>query len=386
MTENAFEQIQNRLDNSGLSAALDELVDQLRVENKYHDLFEALKMQLRLRLGLPLRHRDDSEIENDAIQTQLEEGLLAACREVGTALMKLGQVRAGWTYLRPLANRSEVANMLTELQVTDENRDEIVELALQEAIDPIRGYKLVLEHYGTCNAITTYQSLMYSEAAAQLPELTGLLVDHVYNELTASIRSDIAARSESSKEESDSEATLSDMINKHPWMTGNGFCHIDVSHLGSTVRFSQSLQNQSQIRKAVEMCEYGDRLDEKLKYPGDDPFTDLFASNRIYLRALIGENIDEALDFFGKRAREVDAYHEGTAPIDVYVGLLKRLGRHEEAIHVFLELNADSGRTDIANRLFELCDRAGDYDRFADFCRQREDLLGFATGLLLSHN
>ena len=95
-TETLFQQLESELQENGALAALDHLAGQLREQNKFHELFEALKMRARVQLGLPLLYQDAGDDLDEETRGKLEQSLLDACREVGTMLLRSGQLREGW--------------------------------------------------------------------------------------------------------------------------------------------------------------------------------------------------------------------------------------------------------------------------------------------------
>src|SRR5206468_12946753 len=80
-------------------------------------------------------------------RTKREDGLIAACREVGAALLAEGKIREGWMYLRPVGDKAEAANLLGSIEPTDENYEDLIEVCLHEGIDIGRGYGLVIERF-----------------------------------------------------------------------------------------------------------------------------------------------------------------------------------------------------------------------------------------------
>src|SRR5215470_16695469 len=102
-----FDLLQSTLSAKGPDAALDETAKLLRERKKYHELFEVLKMRLRRSLGLPLVAVEPAEGLGEKQRTQLEDGLIAACREVGAALLAEGLIREGWMYLRPVGDKQD---------------------------------------------------------------------------------------------------------------------------------------------------------------------------------------------------------------------------------------------------------------------------------------
>ena len=106
MSSSEFDQLQATLASSGPDAALSQAAVVLRQQKKYHELFEVLKMGLRRKLGLPLLAGNATDGLSDEQRTKLEDGLIGACREVGSALLSEGQIREGWMYLRPVGDKA----------------------------------------------------------------------------------------------------------------------------------------------------------------------------------------------------------------------------------------------------------------------------------------
>src|SRR5262245_43953985 len=118
MSTSVFDQLQSALAAGGAEAALQQAADSLRHEKKYHELFEVLKMQVRRRIGLPILYTDSGDSLSESQRGQLEEGLVAACRQVGTLLLRDGQVREGWMYLRPVGEKNEAVQLLSAIDAT----------------------------------------------------------------------------------------------------------------------------------------------------------------------------------------------------------------------------------------------------------------------------
>ena len=378
-TQVEFERLEAEWNDGGAVAAVAELVNQLRDQKKYHELFEGLKMQARIGLGLsPMP--SGSEEQLDAQQRdQLEDGLIAACREVGLLLIEGGQLREGWMYLRPVGEKQLVKDALAKVILDDENRDEFVEVALHEGIDPQRGFSEVLGYYGTCNAITTFESLAPQCEPADQQGITAQLVEHVHAELMATLKADIEQQQGSAP----TESTLGELVADRDWLFGEHAYHIDTSHLAATVRFARLLEKPEHLRLGEDLTQYGRRLDAQFQYEGDEPFTELYPHHGLYFSALLGEDVDTALAHFEDRARNVPVDQYGLVAIEVYVSLLSRLGRHEEALNRALELYAEAGHTNGQTiSLLELSDKSGDFQPLIDHYRQHHDLLGFTVSLI----
>jgi hypothetical protein len=149
------------------------------------------------------------------------------------------------------------------------------------------------------------------------------------------------------------------------------------------VRFARDLEDAESLRLALELTEYGSRLDAQLQYPGDAPFGDFYAAHKLYFSALLGEEIEQAVGYFRKRAEDVDPYEDSTSAIDVYIDLLARLGRQKLAIDESLRLVPENVQTTgQAPTLLDLSEACGSYDQLREICRKRRDVLGYALGLI----
>lgn len=373
-------QFQSALQQRGVPGALEHLASRLREGQRFHELFEALKMRVRHELGLPLSYSDSGDELDEATRARLEEGLLDACREVGTALLRAGAIREGWMYLRPVGDRKLVAAELAQIETTEDNLDQLIDVTLHEGVDTARGFSLILQHHGTCNAITTYESIVSRQGNAAQQAAAGLLVEHVHRDLLAAVRADIA-RNEGKEP---LETTLGELVRDRDWLFGEYSYHLDTTHLASTVRASRVLQEPRLLRLAVDLTEYGRRLSPQFRYKGEPPFEDLYPTHALYLRALLGEDIDEALKFFRERAESLDPAAYGSLPTEAYVQLLDRLGRYEEAVRVlvaFVEKQPEAANQ-VIPLMLNLSQRGGDFATLTEYCRQRGDLLGFASALL----
>jgi hypothetical protein len=375
----SFDQLDAALASGGPDAALAEAARVLRGEKKYHELFEVLKMQVRRRIGLPLLYSDAGDSLGEAERTQLEEGLVAACREVGTLFLQDGRVREGWMYLRPVGDKAEAARLLAAIEPSEENTEDLIEVCLHEGIDIGRGFGLVLSSYGTCSSITTYDnSVARRPRTEQVPAATQLL-HRVHADLVASVKHDIARQ----EGKQPSEKTLRDLVLDRDWLFQDNAYHIDTTHLAASVRISRALSDPADLRMALDLTEYGRRLSEQFQYQGDEPFAEMYPAHAHYFQALLGENVDEALAYFQTKAEMLDPQYHGMGPIETYVDLLTRVGRHREAIAAALKLSP-KGVQPIgqAPSLLELAERAGDYAPVMTYCREKEDLLGYAAALV----
>ncbi len=176
---------------------------------------------------------------------------------------------------------------------------------------------------------------------------------------------------------------MPDLISGRDWLFGEYDYYVDTSHVISIVRFSLDATDRETLALAVELADYGTHLSKMFSFHGDPPFEDGFQDYAIYLRALIGEQLDEAVTHFRAKIASCNPENAGPAPAQTLVALLARLGRYDEAIAVSLEHLRDVDPNQLFTpSVFELCRAAGDYGRLRSLARDRGDLLHFAAAAL----
>ncbi len=379
MVDSAYEQIASSLQTDGAPAALERLAEHLRREAHYHELCDALLMRARLQLGLPIIMTQPLDDLRDPVRTQMENACIEIYREVGTLLLRAGRVREAWMYLRPVGDRAEVARELTQLAPTEENIDSFLELAIHEGVAPRWGFELLLRERGLCNAITMYDGVMSQRPIRDRREVAAVLVRFIYQELVRNLRGDITRR----KGETPAEDTVAGLIRDRDWLFDEMNYHVDASHLAAVVRFALSLVDTDELRFAVELTDYGQRLHGQYKYPGHAPFEHVYPSHALFFRAQLGEQVDEALAYFQAQAEAADPANDGTEAAEVYVALLARLNRHAAALDAAAKHWPPGARlSGFAPSILELGQLAGSQSRLSEICRERDDLVGFVAGLL----
>ncbi len=358
---------------------IEQMVAHFREKRQPMELFEALKMRVRHRLGLPVLSSESEKSNPEEVERQLETGLLDACREAGVMLIEDGKVAEGWMYLRPTGDLDLARKLMSDIPVTDENYDAMIQVLLHEGVDIARGYQAVIDHQGTCNSITLFEQALQQRSKSDRRAAAACLLDHLYHELVVLVRGDIARR----EAPADESETLFEMIEKRKWILNEGGYHLDTTHLASTVRIAAVLTEPSQLRKAWELAQYGRRLDHQFQYPGEEPFVDFYPAYSAYYQVLLGENVEAGLKVFERKAKSVDPTVHGTAAIETYVELLDRLGRQAEAIEAAVSLVPDAVPSQrIVPLLLEIAGRSDDksvYTPILEYCRKHNDVIGYAA-------
>lgn len=375
-TPSPFDDLQAELDQHGADAALERLARHLATSQQFHELFDVRLMQARLRLGLPVVATQPLDELAAPLRSQMEDASLTACREVGNRLLEAGRLREAWMYLRPLGEKQEMAAALQRLADDESLTEQLIEIALNEGVAPRLGFELILKQYGICNAITTFDAEMHGQPRRQRQEVAALLVRHLHAELAANVRAEI--RREQGSEPV--EQTVAALVADRDWLFASDNYHVDTSHLAAVVRFAEVLEDRDSLELAVDLTEYGRRLSPQYQYAGQAPFADVYASHGLFFRAQLGQQVDEALAFFRHEAEQQEG---STLPAEVYVALLDRLGRTDEALEAAARwLPPPARASGFAPSLLELALRSGRYERLMEVCRQRGDVLGFAAGLV----
>ena len=234
----------------------------------------------------------------EPVRSQYEERYVEAIRSVGQRFLDAADLPAAWPYFRAIGEPDPVARALDDYQPSesDERLGQIIDVAFAQGANPRRGFELILDHYGTCSAITAFEQLPPQEAVRIA--CADLLVRQLHEHLAANLRADIVARGEPEP----GATTVSELVQSRLWLFEDDSYHIDISHLSSTVRLAPMLTDPETIRLAIGLTDYGRNLSERHRYDGEPPFDRIFEDHAVYLRALIGEDVDAALAAFPGRS------------------------------------------------------------------------------------
>jgi tetratricopeptide (TPR) repeat protein len=258
----------------------------------------------------------------------------------------------------------------------DQAEDPVIEIALGERLHPSKGFEFLLKRHGICRAITFFDQ--YPDPATREQSLA-LLSETLYHELAANLRAAI----ERTEGHAPDGARITDLIAGRDELFGEYSYHVDLSHLMSVVRLSADADDPGILARGLEMAEYGSRLHSTLSYRGDPPFEDFFRDSAIYLRARTGVAVEEAIAHFRAKVASYDYEEMSTYPAQVFVRMLLRLGRPQDAIQVFEQFLADTNPAYLScPPLAQLCRMAGDYERLKQLARREGDLVQYSAALI----
>jgi hypothetical protein len=315
----------------------------------------------------------------EPLRGQIEQAYLGACREVGWGLLDRGQLRDAWMYLRPLGENEAVAAALAKIAPDDENAEPLVEILLHEGVSPEAGLRLVLARFGTCNAITAFDSVLGNRPVAMRQGAAAILIRHLHHELCQNVRHHI----ETEEKATPTGETLAELIAGRDWLFAEFSYHIDATHLASVVRMGRIVEDPDVLRVALDLTEYGSRLHANFQFRGDEPFAEIYPAHRLFFAAQLGSRVEEAVGYFRERAEAAKVEEIGTMPVEAYVVLLTRLKRYRDAAEAMAKLIPPGvSAQGFAPTLFELCGMAGDYAPMLERCRERDDPVGFAAAAI----
>lgn len=356
--------------------AVFDLLARTALETKnYRLLFGTRLMQARHGLGLPLIETEPTiNFVGDQLASY-ENALQKAAREAGELFLADGDIVSAWTYFKALGDPAPVAAAIEKVSGSYQV-DRVIEIAFHERVNTRKGFELLLEHHGICSAITLFGS---NRDQASRQGCLQLLVRTLYGQLTGSVKETIASVEGSPP----GDASLTELIANRPWLFEGNSSYVDSTHLTTLLRFTPELEETACLRMAVEMADYGSSLAPMFHFRGDPPFEDTYADHAVYLRALLGEEVDHAVAHFRKKVIESGAVSSDTTPAEVLIELLVRLGRYADAIRASREFFPNSsGMPQSCASAIQLCQMAGDYRQLRELARERGDLLAFAAAVI----
>jgi hypothetical protein len=380
MEAQVLDQLQTTLTAQGSSAALDKLSEELKARKEYAALFYTLLMKKRVELGVtPIATGSNQDLPL-ATHEAFEEGIRTAARTVGKLWLDDGDIPQAWAYFRMLGETEPVARVLETVQLKeDQDLQPLIDIAFHQGVLPKKGFDWILQRYGICSAITTV-------SAGELPfppevrhHCVKQLIRALHHELMERLKVEIQRQQGFAP----TATTIPELIAGRDWLFADDFYHIDLSHLNSVVQMSIQLDPCEETKLARELCAYGKRLSPRFQYQSDPPFEQPYIDYDVYLSVLSGDNVEEGLAHFHKKADEADPEEIGSYPAQVLVNLLLRLGRGKEALAVSRKHLAPLGEQRLSCPSFvELCQQIGDWQALAEVSREQGNPVNYLAALL----
>lgn len=374
-----FDQLEQTVKTAGPAAAIDKLASELKANKDYANLFYTLLMKKRFELGVsPIATGSNQDLPA-AAHAAFEEGIGEAARTVGQLYLDEGQIPQAWGYFRMLGENGPVAAALEKLTLGEgEDAQAIIDIAFHQGVAPIKGFDWVLARFGMCSAIT----VMGGELPFT-PEVragcTKKLIRALHHELMERLRAEI----QRVQSFAPTGNTVREIIEGRDWLFADDFYHIDLSHLNSVVQMATQLDKCEELGVVRDMCAYGMKLSPRFRYQSEPPFEDQYADYDKYLAILSGEDVEGGLAHFRAKIEANDPKTAGTFPTEIYVNLLMRLGREQDALQVVRKYIVPLGEVRLScPNLVELVQQTKRFDVLAEVAREQGNAVNFVAGLI----
>jgi len=372
MNNDTFNLIEHAVRTGGAQSALDLLVTIAQKDKNYPLLFEARLMQARHKIGLPLIFNASLDDLPEEQRQAYEEAMKEAARETGNLFLADGDIPRAWPYFRAIGDPAPVAAAIEKIDKPDQ-LDGIIEVAFGQGVHPRKGFELLLKNHGICRAITFFEQYPDPKTREQCALL---LLRALHTELVDNLKHAIL-RTEGQQPDGSS---VSDLIRGRDWLFGDLDYYVDTAHLTAIIPLALDFTDPEALRLAIELCDYGAHLSSKFQYRTDPPFEDFYNDHAVFIKALLGCDVDTAVTHFRQKVYAATA---GTGPAQILVLLLTRLKRYRDAIEVSLEYLGDQNPNQLAcPAIPQLCQLAGDYDSLREIARRRGDILNFTAATI----
>ena len=381
LSPETYDRLRQSLAEKGAVAAVDQLCSDLRELGDFNALFYALLMKKRVELGVsPFPTGSAAELPANT-HAEYEQAIRDAGRLVGDEFLKQNDLRKAWFYFNMLGEAEPVRDYIDRYVPAEaDDVQPLVEIGLYHGVHPTKGFDIVVSRYGICNAITTYSGQDFSRNPEAKQHCICALVRSLYDQLLERLKADLESRGVAVPD----GASIGTIVQQHPELFDEGAYHIDTSHLSSVAQFSLELDAYPERKLARELCAYGEKLSDSFKFASDPPFERTYADYKILLDVLDGENVEAGLKHFRDKI-EPNVEQGSTFPAEVYVNMLLKIGRKEEALAVAKKYLAGENRQLSCPGVYELCQQSGDFAGLAAAAQKRSDGVNFLAGLIAAN-
>jgi hypothetical protein len=371
VTKDLFPALDQVLQSDRPAAGLDFLIEQFLAGKEYALVFEARLMKKRHELGLPL-------VQTDALtRDDYQAAVVEAARDAGKLFLAEGNIERAWPYYRAVSEPGPIEEAIGRFEPR-ENMDGVIAIAFQEGVHPSKGLELILAQHGMCRAITAFGM---TAVTRDRDRCIAMLATNLQAEVVRRLGGAIEAQEGSRP----AETSLIDLMKGRDWLFGEWDYYVDSSHLLSVIPYCVEITDAAVLEIFHQLCEYGKHLAPQFQSAGVPPFENQCVSYGHYVQALLGNDVEEHLEYFRKQVTESDREVVGDAPGRALVRLLVSLNRPAEALRALLDnvFEDDPYGAPVPSAL-NLCYQAKDFERMQELARERGDLLSYAAGSILS--
>ena len=381
MSDTAFAEITELQQSGGADAVIDKLIATLTEQKDYHRLFDAQLLKKKHSMGLPLARPTSFDDVPEDQRDDFEKAYIDSARDIGQMFLADDNITQAYMYFRTIRELDPIKEAINKVNVRrepDEATEEILNIALYEGVNPVKGLEMMLHSHGTCNTVTAMDQQLAQLEDADRTEAAAILVKHLYDDLKQSLKFDVEQRM-TLMTPADS---IRELIAGRDWLFEDGNYHIDVSHLSSVVRFARSLPGDHEaLPMAMELAEYGSNLSEQFQYPGEPPFDEFYPGHLNFFKALKGVNTDEAIAFFHEKLEQEPDEPDKQLIAYVICDLLIRSEKLDAAVELatqYLKDVEDPNGFSYA----QLCQDAGKLDSLKQAAEEKGDLVTFTAALI----
>ncbi len=376
-----YSQLRHTLESQGPVAAAEALCQAVRDIGDPTAYFYAMLVKKRVEWGISAFPAGPAASLPDRWQDAYEDAIREAGRAVGQWCIERGNLSAAWQFFHMLGEPMRMRDALEAYQPRDDDDvAAVIEIAWNQGVHPKKGFDLILQRNGICNAITMYSYKNFGDDRDLQNYCIRQLLRHLYDQLRERLCSDLASRGIEPAPELGVEALLL----AYPDLVGEDSYHIDTSHLSSVLRFALHLSSGGEeLQWARELCAYGQRLGSTFQLQEDPPFERPYFDWRCYFDLLAGVQVEENLLHF--RAKIAASSAEGnTLPAEVMVNLLLKLQRETEALHLAREylIEGNPYRPLTCPDVYELCHRVNDLATLSEVAQARGDGVSYLASLI----
>ncbi len=167
------------------------------MQGDFRGLLDALLLRARLDLGLPLVRPGSLGDLPEPTRTRYEDRYVAAIRRGGRLILDAGEVGAAWAYFRAIGEKEPIVAAIDRFEPTEDDSErlgEVIDVAFGQGVHPARGFDLILDHHGTCSALTAFESLPPDEAIRR--HAATRLARRLHADLLVNLGADLPRRGE----------------------------------------------------------------------------------------------------------------------------------------------------------------------------------------------
>jgi hypothetical protein len=377
MTNTLFDEIETACQAEGPAAGIEKLIAALEAQKDWHHLFDALLMRKKLSMGLPTTRPTAFDDVPEPRRDEFEQAYMEAARWVGECLLGEGNIAQAWMYFRTIREPGPVAAAIEKLPVGGPVDEQVLEIALFQGAAPAKGVEMMLASHGTCSTITALDQQLSQMPDGPRRQCAALMVQRLYRDLRDSLEADVKRRQPMLPP----GQSIRELIAGRDQLFENDNYHVDVSHLNAVVRMARELRpGDVELKQALQLAQYGARLASQYQYAGTPPFTEFYPTHQRFFRALLGDDVDEALDSFRSQLTDDVSDTNNKLTALTLVDLYEKLGRTQEAIDLAVKYLAE-GVDGIGFSVGDLCLELGRIDVYKDLARKQDNLIAFTSAL-----